>query len=112
MPLPHRQKRLSIRPRLPKSPTDIQAIIKVIGRREETQRAAETNRVDLPDTNLRRARLQKRTWRAPSSVGQLDSAALNEAHLEGASLRGATGLTQEQNRSNLHGRTHVAGHAT
>jgi len=74
-------------------PADIQAILDVLGRREE-DRVPEEYRVrpdlrgtDLTGVNLTEAYLRK---------ANLTGAYLREANLTGADLTGATGITQEQ----------------
>ena len=72
--------------RLPKLPTDIQAVLTVLGRRIRAYEKADQS-LDLTRTNLRGANLKN---------AHLEGAHLTGALLEGADLTGATGLTAER----------------
>ena len=76
----------------PAPPTDIQAVLTVLGRRTRTYGKGESQRLDLSWTNLQGANLQGANLQAAN----LYHATLQGAHLQGATLRGAGGLTQEQ----------------
>jgi len=85
-----------------KPSTDIQAILTVIGRREQTHGKGEDLPLDLHGANIRGANLRG----ANLNEAHLEGAYLYQAHLEGASLEGAylwgtdlegaIGLTKEQ----------------
>lgn len=67
------------RPRAPRLPTDVQAVLTVLGRRTATHEAATALRLDLRRTDLRGADL---------NGVDLEHALLLEAHLEGATMQG------------------------
>ena len=69
----------------PRPPTDIQAILTVIGRRETTGENRGTDRLDLGNTRLPRANLGGAVLRGAN----LHGANLTVAYLNGADLRGA-----------------------
>lgn len=62
---------------VPRLAADIQAILTVLGRRSRTYQNGENQRLDLRETDLRRANL---------SGAHLEGAILSEVHLEGANL--------------------------
>jgi uncharacterized protein YjbI with pentapeptide repeats len=77
-----------------KLPTDIQAILTIIGRRDKRY---EPNRLDLPSTILGKANLRGADLRG----ADLSEANLSEANLLGANLSGAELFTANLNRANL-----------
>jgi uncharacterized protein YjbI with pentapeptide repeats len=67
---------------------DIQAILTVIGRRQRTYRNGEELRLDLSETDLRRANCRRAHLEGAELRGaRLDRADLQQAHLEDAWLR-------------------------
>jgi hypothetical protein len=78
------------RPQTPRLPTDVQAVLTVIGRRAVTPAGGEL-RLDLRRTDLRGADLNGvHLARAILFEAHLDHATLQAAHLAGADLRGAS----------------------
>jgi hypothetical protein len=74
----------------PKPPTDIQAILTVLGRRKYHFDKGEAMRMDLTGTDLRGAALWKTHLEGANLRGaNLEAANLVEAHLEGADFFGA-----------------------
>jgi hypothetical protein len=80
-----------------KLPSDIQAILTVIGRRTRTLGNGEMRPLALSDTNLQGAHLEgAQLQRAHLDGAQLQGAYLAGAQLQGAHLRRTKNLTQEQ----------------
>jgi len=78
------------RPAAPRLPTDVQAVLSVIGRRSVAHEAGDATRLDLRRTDLRGADLNGvRLARANLFEAHLENATLQAANLSGADLRGA-----------------------
>ena len=80
-----------------KPPTDVQAILTVIGRRTRTFGNGETHVLNLRNTNLQGADLTKaRLQKANLKEAQLQGADLTKAQLQGTDLTAVKNLTQDQ----------------
>ena len=85
-------------------PTDIQAILTVIGRRETTGKNRGTARLDLSNTHLVGAQLMRANLSHMSLMNvTLNEADLNEADLSGADLSGADLIWADLSDADLSG---------